>query len=251
MPRKKTRPPSKQCILVFKEGPRAGKQCGSYAVVGCEYCRKHAHYEKGKGITAPNFKHGRYSSTLPRRLLMHYETARADENLLTLREEIAVLDARSKELQQKLNTVESGAAWVELKQQFSLFNAALNTGDQVAVSAALTEIGRLINQGVGEYAQWKEQMQVFKLRKELAKEERDRLLQLKQFMTMERVLNLSTALIAVVREEVDDPAILGAIADKFSRLLNRSGGHDAAQKERADRLEAHEQVVIEHNPLFS
>lgn len=60
-------------------------------------CRIHGGASLG-GIASPTFKTGRYSKVLPEALRYRYEVARDDEDLLSLRDEIALLDLRITEL---------------------------------------------------------------------------------------------------------------------------------------------------------
>ena len=60
-------------------------------------CRMHGGKSLG-GIASPNFKHGGYSKFLPVRLGDNYQEAMADPELLALRDDIALLDARVHDL---------------------------------------------------------------------------------------------------------------------------------------------------------
>lgn len=66
-------------------------------------CRIHGGATPG-GFASPHFKTGRYSKVLPAALRDRYEQARGDEDLLSLRDELALVDARIGEvLQGKLD----------------------------------------------------------------------------------------------------------------------------------------------------
>lgn len=64
------------------------------------------------------FKHGRYSKFLPVRFLARYEEALADDRLVELRDEIAILDLRLTVLVRKVGTAKSGEVWKELVDLF-------------------------------------------------------------------------------------------------------------------------------------
>lgn len=239
MPRKKL--PSKKCT---KEG------CNAWAMQGKLYCRKHQQYEVKRGINAANLKHGRYSSALPARLLPTYERSLKDTHLLELRHEISVLDARACELQQMIDTGESGQSWKELGEAIATLEGCIHSKDGKGVLVAIEQIKELSANGVGEFAVWNDIQRVFKLRKELVAAESQRLLQLKQYMSLERAVVLVDALAASIHEEIEDPDTLKAIAKKFEALMTFTPNSNQAQRERAERLDEFYQSEAEHSGLF-
>lgn len=82
--------------------------CGAKLKNGTGHCRRspvtgrsRCHVHGGatpRGIASPHFLHGRYSKALPVQLAATYEQARRDPELLNLRDEIALIDARMSEL---------------------------------------------------------------------------------------------------------------------------------------------------------
>ena len=94
--------------------PKDGRQpdgravCGAKLKNGTGHCRRspsagrsRCHVHGGatpRGISSPHFKHGRYSTALPERLAATYEKARHDPELLNLRDEIGLMDARMIEM---------------------------------------------------------------------------------------------------------------------------------------------------------
>ena len=69
-----------------------------------------------KGIASPSFKHGRYSKVLPKGLSTHYLRAQEDRDLLALREEVALVDARVAELLERATTKRAGdRVWAALE----------------------------------------------------------------------------------------------------------------------------------------
>ena len=72
---------------------QTGKRCKRSPTPGREVCRLHGGATP-RGIDSPHFKHGRYSKAMPDRLIEKYETARNDPDLITMRDDIALIDAR-------------------------------------------------------------------------------------------------------------------------------------------------------------
>jgi hypothetical protein len=56
------------------------------------------------------------------------------------------------------------------------------------------------------------------LRRKLVESERKRLVQLRQMITVEQAMVLLTAVVALVREHVDDQQVLARISDGIRRL---------------------------------
>jgi hypothetical protein len=85
-----------------------GKQCRRHAVISRQVCRVHGGATP-RGIASPQFKTGRHSRDLPSQLSKRYREALTDTELLSLRDDIALIDARVTEL---LETLEDNpSAW--------------------------------------------------------------------------------------------------------------------------------------------
>lgn len=76
---------------------RSGQQCQRHAMIGKTVCHMHGGKTRG-GMASPVLKHGRYSKFLPTHLMERYQESLNDSDLLSLREEIALIDARLSEL---------------------------------------------------------------------------------------------------------------------------------------------------------
>ena len=83
-----------QCIGTSK---RSKQQCKRNAKPGRSVCKIHGG-DTPVGLAAPNFKTGRYSKYLPAGLAERYVVARTDPELLSLRDEIGLVDTRISEV---------------------------------------------------------------------------------------------------------------------------------------------------------
>src|SRR4051812_22336527 len=70
---------------------RAGHPCRQPGMANAR-CRMHGG-KTPRGLASPNLVHGRYSKDLPTRLLTRFEEALTDRELLSLRQDVALLDA--------------------------------------------------------------------------------------------------------------------------------------------------------------
>ena len=83
------------------------RQCLQAAMKGRMVCQHHG----GKslvGMSAPNYKHGRYSAHLPTQMAASYQQARSDPEMLSTKDEIALAEARLKELLATLEDTRAG-----------------------------------------------------------------------------------------------------------------------------------------------
>ncbi len=101
----------RQCTATSK---RSGARCRKPAMQGRTVCRAHGGATP-RGVASPHFRHGRWSKDLPAQLAERYTQARQDAELLSLQDEIALVDTRIGDL---LATPGDGGdgevAWAEL-----------------------------------------------------------------------------------------------------------------------------------------
>ena len=183
-------------------------------------CRLHGG-KSPAGIASGTFKTGRYSKVLPARLAGRYAEARDDSELLALKEEIALTDARLQDLLARVDTGESGGLWRDLQGARIAFLAAQRAQDQEAQITTITTILDLIRRGHSDYAAWREVGGVLEQRRRLVESERKRLIEMQQTITAEQAMILVQALLASIKEHVTDRAALAAIQTKFIQLTAR------------------------------
>jgi hypothetical protein len=177
-----------------------------------------------KGIASPQTMSGRYSKYLPTRLIDRYEQARSDSALLTLRDDIGLLDTRIGQVVTALDTGESREAWVALLAGWTRleeqFQALLDTGETPEdMEQTVTSVGTLIRHGLSEGYVWTEIRGLLKERAELVANERKRLVEMQQVMTAEQAMTLMAAVADTVRRNVHDRDALAAISDDLNRLV--------------------------------
>jgi len=214
-----------QCTATSK---RTGERCRAQAVTGKTVCYHHGGRSLA-GPASPSFKHGRYSRFLPSRLQDRYREAVADGELLALREDIALLDARLAEVLGRLDTGESNQVWQELQRTYGELRTARGSPERMA--AALTAMGQLIEDGLADYAAWDDVRSLLDQRRRLVESERRRLVEMQQMLTAEQAMTLLAAVTDTIRRHVTDRNTLAAIATDLSRIVaNTSGGSlDAAE----------------------
>mgnify|MGYP001793570199 FL=1 len=193
-----------------------GEQCKKYAIAGTKYCRSHTRGRPfQKGTLNPAFKHGRFSTHLPTRMLETYEEAASDPELLELKSAIALTQSRIVDLIKRADTGESGYLWdklAELKEQF-LKAQAPDTQHLI-----LNQMFDLIGTGQHDSHAWREVFDLVEKQRRLTDSEAKRLERMGQYITYEQGVVLITRLLAVIRNHVTDQAVLNAIADEVRQM---------------------------------
>jgi hypothetical protein len=202
---------------------RRGKRCGRPVVPGLAVCRYHGGLSP-RGPAHPSFKHGRYSKALLHRhaLASAYEAAEADNQLLSIRAETALLQARAVELAERLGNGESGDRWAKLLAAWREFQAAGRAKDAAAAQSALTTIGQLIESAGDDEQQWSELSRVIDKKSVLASREHQRLKDIAGYLPVSDALILFSSMVEAVRKRVTDERLLREIANELEMIVCRS-----------------------------
>ena len=192
-----------------------GGACQNAPVIGRTRCRMHG----GKslvGTACPHFRSGRYSAYVPERLRARYEQAQDDPELLSLRSEVALVDARLADLLSRVDTGESGQRWAELRRAYRAFTRARQAGD--GETAVLATVERLIEGAGQDHQAWAEIGERIEQRRKLAESEGKRLATLQQMLTTEQALSMVQAIVDILTRHVPDKRALSAIIVELQRM---------------------------------
>jgi hypothetical protein len=184
--------------------------CGSWPVKGRTRCRMHG----GKtlvGTASPNYRSGRYSTYVPTGLRARYEQAHTDPDLLSLRSELALVDARLGDLLSRVTTGESGQLWMDLRKAHRAFTRARLAQDVHQMSVALAKQELIIESATQDHAAWAEIAELIEQRRKLAESESKRLVALQYVLTHEQALLFMHRLVDIITQHVPDKKALSAI----------------------------------------
>lgn len=203
---------------------RDGTICRQVAMRGKTKCRLHG----GKslsGVANGNYKHGRYSKSLPTQLHQRYVEARSNPRLLSLSDDVAVAEARLAELLASVESGESGACWQELKTTLEAFSVALTSGDLAGLQAHFETMRGLVRRGAAGAGVWEEIRKVWETRCKLVQTEIKTLTSLQQLITVNQHMLMLGAVTEAVTQAVQTHAdtqsgrkILMDIQAEFTRL---------------------------------
>lgn len=194
--------------------------CGKWAEPGRKFCKFHGG-RVGVGPDNPNFKHGRYSRYLPARMLDKYHESLADPDILNLRDQIAVTDARLAELYTGLDRGESGHWWRRLTQTHRLLQRAQRNDDPASQRRYFNEMEHLIKEGSDLSRTWDDIVELQDHRRRMVNTERKRLEAIQGSIPASRAVAFAMAVVAVIRKHVTDKLVLQAVQRDIAALLSR------------------------------
>ena len=157
-----------------------------------------------------------FRSLLPAKLADSYEQARSDMELLSLRDDIALLDSRLADVigQGGLETVLSrlGALQIRLRSETI-------QGENEVLKDISFELEALISEGGEEIDSWGEIYRLLNQRCRLVESERKRLVELQQYISAEKVMVLLSVVLETIQKHVSDASALTAISADFRELV--------------------------------
>lgn len=179
-------------------------------------CRLHGG-STPSGLAASQFRTGRYSKHLPARLANSYQEAISDPELLSVREDVALLDSRLQDVLSSASNGEAGELWKSLKE-------ALREHDRAKPDERAEAFGKirwLINEGYQEWQSWMEIRHILQERKQLVEREEKRLVAMQQMITAERAMLLVAAIEDIVIKHVEDSDARNRIATAIEQLISK------------------------------
>lgn len=208
---------------------RQGGPCKKHPVPGRNRCNLHGG-KSPRGMQHPRSKHLRYSKDIiGRQLAQKYEEARTDPELLSLRDEIALSQARIGELLNSVEFGESLKAWQELRSAYDEFVLAHRAGNNAEASQQLSRIGQIITRGNNQHQTWEEIWDTSGHKRRLAETERKRMSNMQQMMTYEQAMNMLTFVVSIMRrrvyQQLDNNAaeeLLATISSDLSRYMGQT-----------------------------
>jgi len=174
------------------------------------------------GIASPHFRHGkrsRYFRHLPKEIGEHYQAALHDEQLVSLREQLALLEARMLEVAGKLKETKI-PPWEEALAALEKLLQAEKGED---TENALADLQRLMREGVdaGRFQQfvWREIRELVQEKTKTAAAEWKRLSELQGLVTVEQALSFAKAFFVAAKNIGLDPELLKQLERETIHLL--------------------------------
>jgi hypothetical protein len=151
-----------------------------------------------------------------------YEKGVHDRELLNMREDVALLDARVGDLLSRADTGEAGKIWTLALTAYQEMQVAIRQNDTVKGAEANTHLGALLRKGQSDYRTWEEVGRALEQKRKLIESEQKRQAQEKFLVPITELGLVVQALAAAVRTHVRDVEALRAINADWHQLLGRN-----------------------------
>lgn len=190
---------------------------------GSGYCAVHAPQIESAS-SADMQEQGRYTGYAGG-LEAQYQSALQDRYLLHLRDEIAILDARVKDLLTQAKTGVNAATWKKVSEQWRQFRRAMAADDVKAINALIATIEQSFEEGRRDADLWVDIQSLMEQRRRLVETEQKYLHNTNQMITAEAALvllsGMITAMKASVRKYVPNSEVTEAIVVDAQREYER------------------------------
>jgi len=203
-----------RCKLIKANGDR----CKNPVRPGWKVCRSHGagYRDKPGGLNNKQIVNGKYANHLPAKLLTAYEEFVEDPDIVSMRNEMALLDARIIELVDTIGTSTSEDAWFSVRRACGVLGKKDIYEEDVEEAVGL--LGNALVYNDNDDKVWKDLMNVIDNRRKLAETERRRIVDAQHTMTYEQANMIISYMMTSIRTHVEDPEILRAISEDMRRL---------------------------------
>lgn len=211
--------------------------CGAKRKRGQGICRVTAIYQNGRcrvhggptpsGPDSANFQHGGYSKwgVLPKNLAEHYARTRqqSDTALMSLTDEIALIDARLSQLMGELEPAGTVKLWTEARTKLAAFKdaAARKTG----VLESLAALETVIDAGANGSTNWVGIVELLEQRRKLVDTESKRRRESQEMISARQAMALVSYVAHAIREHVTDATARAKVFTSLQKVLK---GNQAA-----------------------
>jgi hypothetical protein len=209
---------------------RTGQQCGRFCAPGWDVCYYHGQNSK-RGAASATFKTGKYSKALPTNMAEDFQRIANDPDLLSLREEVALVDLRLVSLVEGLNSKNLPATWERLKDMATKIRLGLDVKPLTSKDTEqklerlimqLNGLLMVIDQGAAESDAWKDLFDAVKMRTQVVEAERRRVVDAHRVLTIEEVRSMMIYLADLVRTHVSNDNERRAIYAGIDVLIGRA-----------------------------
>lgn len=141
-----------------------------------------------KGPASVHFKHGRYSKYFPNDLQARYEESLNDQALLELRDDIAVIEARLKQLLEQVNAGVGSHFWSDVSAEWKVLMRAIQARDANKQSTAISRLDTLITAAKADADVWDDIASTLDQKRRLVESETRRVIGARQVLAIEQVM---------------------------------------------------------------
>jgi hypothetical protein len=201
-----------------------GKRCRQPVVAGKKVCRYHGGLSLA-GRESPSFKHGRYSKYLPDRLAAKYEEALSDQELISLANEIALVDSQlTTQMELLRETGMNRNGWSTARELYQSFRVQTSAGNHGRAINDLEALGALLEEENENILAWRIIGELVEQRRRLIETERKRLSDEDHAVAIDKLMVFMAALLDIIRRRVGDEDVQRQIAQDVRAMLASNVG---------------------------
>lgn len=178
-----------------------------------------------RGIASATYKTGRYSKYLPQGLFAIHEQIANDPDMLSVRQEINLIDAMIAAKLPILETGESAAHWEAAIKFVAKARVAYKSEKYGDLEESLHELEALADNRRLFYATEQEVTSQIEQRRKLVETENKILYNQEKSITAEQALLLVSALLDSIRRNVKDATTLNTIQTDFIQVIGSTNQH--------------------------
>ena len=191
-----------------------------------------------RGPASGRWKDGRYSKYLPTGISERYDEARSNHELLSLRDDLAIIEARITELFDELSGMrseESATTWAKAKNTYKRMKRAIDEQDGATVIAAMEILDGVFEEGRSPVRIWDEILELMNKKRIMAETESRIATRERLVINVEEFNILVARTIGIIKRYVTDRTAINAIVREFTDTMvvapgNRPGLADGIEQ---------------------
>ncbi len=176
-----------------------------------------------RGVESPVFKDGRYSKSLPVQLHNRWQETQDDPDLLSLEDEIRLVDVMLKGNLENLDTEESGKAWALIRRAVDTMELAIDREDFGGIKAALLGMRDVIDVRVAHYATEQEIREKIDQRRKLVESIQKSRLAGENAVSLDKLMVFIAQLHGLLVASITDNKELNKVLNGVDNLLSIPG----------------------------
>lgn len=202
-----------------------GVPCGNRALPGTTVCKKHG----GEGALAMTgvgnhqFKHGRYSKKLPKRLLANYEVTQTDAELLAMSDEIRLIDVLIAETLEEIDSGYDEKMWQKMSDHYDKFREALVGGDARGKATATERMRMTIERGLSQSQARSRLRELIQDRRRIVESEQKRLIAMRTMISSEDAIKMMIQISGIIKSRVRDKEDRNSVLAAINSMILNSG----------------------------
>lgn len=195
---------------------RNGGRCMLPPGKGKNRCSKHTRgAAKHAGPEHPRYKTGRYSDYVPRGLKDGYLDALADQDILNMRDQYALLDGRLRVVLQRSAQGEAGLLWKQVVKEWKTFQTAQKAGDVETMYKQIEVLDELIRRGSADVLAWEEASRIIEQQRKLNESEQKRAVAMQQMVNKNQLNAVMDRMADIINQHSTDPKLKAAIRQEI------------------------------------